>query len=83
MKHGGPPAGNRRISTFRPPFLCPCSLALQFFPAHLSEHIENELGDDVQLLAERYHNSAKQFSDFSGLGVSDFMHVQQPLLTTV
>lgn len=60
-----------------------CSLALQYLPNHLRKHIENELGDEVQYLTERLHSAAKQLSDFSDLGNSDFMHVQQLFLTAV
>lgn len=58
-----------------------CSLALQYLPTQLREHIENELGDDVQLLTKRYHKAARQLSDFSALDTSDLIHVQQPFLT--
>lgn len=58
-----------------------CSLALQCLPTQLRQHIEDEVGDNVQFLTERYHNAAKELSDFSDLGAGDLTHVQQLFLT--
>jgi hypothetical protein len=60
-----------------------CSLALQFLPTRLREHIEYELGDSVQSLTERYHDAAKRLSDYSASTAGEMGHVQQLFLTAV
>ncbi|KAH8808099.1 fungal-specific transcription factor domain-containing protein [Xylogone sp. PMI_703] len=68
--------------TFSSLLLQVCAMSMQYLPDHLATSLQNDLGDTIQAMTDRYHDAAEQLNRQIPLGEGGLEQVQQLLLSS-